>query len=190
VELAIRNAEKAAPADVARLTRLMRRGDEDAYREFFQIYFHRLLAYLLAVTRGNEALARDLVQQTMLKVAKHIRAFDEEAVFWRWLTVLARTTAVDEGRKSQRYFAFLERWWSGRQDEPITEDNRVGEMLSTSFEQLEPEERIVLEKKYLDECSVRQIAEELGLSEKAVESRLTRARVKLKQTVLQGLKDE
>jgi RNA polymerase sigma-70 factor (ECF subfamily) len=192
VELLTQNLPNAAPADLPRLTRLMRLGDEDAYREFFRRYFHRLLAYLLSVTSGNETLARDLVQQPMLKIAKHIRVFEEEEAFWRWLTVLARTTAIDEGRKSQRYFAFLERWWHRRQEEPITDSgtDRVGELLSSGFEKLDPEERAVLEKKYLDDCSVREIAADLGLSEKAVESRLTRARAKLKQLILEGLKDE
>lgn len=150
-----------------------------------------MLAYLLTVTRGNEALARDLVQQTMLKVARHVRVFEDEAAFWRWLTVLARTAAVDEARKSQRYFAFIERWWRGRTEEPVDDRaDRLEEMLSSGFEQLEPDERTVLEKKYLEESSVREIALTLGLSEKAVESRLTRARVKLKELLLKGLKDE
>src|SRR5688572_32846120 len=104
-------AASAAPNEVARLTRLMQRGSEEAYREFFRFYFHRLQAYILVVTRGNEALARDLVQQTMIKVARHIRVFEEETVLWRWLTLLARTAAGDEGRKSQRYVAFPERGW-------------------------------------------------------------------------------
>jgi RNA polymerase sigma-70 factor, ECF subfamily len=193
LELAAQNESvvMAAPGETARLTRLMQRGDEEAYREFFRLYFHRLLAYLLVVTRGNEALARDLVQQTMIKVAKHVRVFDDEAVLWRWLTLLARTAAVDEGRKSQRYFAFLQRWWGGRADEPnVDRENAFEDLLARELDHLEPEDRLVLERKYLEGWSVREIAAELATSEKAVESRLSRVRAKLKTNVLKGLEHE
>ena len=188
VELTTVTPAETASTDVARLTRLMRQGNEEAYREFFRLYFHRLLAYLLSITSGNEALAHDLVQHTMLKVARHVRVFEDEAIFWRWLTVLAHTAAVDEGRKSQRYFAFLERWWRARSNDPAPDHvDRVSQMLSAGLEHLEPEERLLLESKYLDQTSVRDIAAELGLGEKAVESRLTRARLKLKALLLKGL---
>ena len=179
----------AAPSNVARLTRLMQRGDEDAYREFFQLYFQRLFAYMLVVTRGNEALARDLVQQTMIKVAKHIRVFEDEEVLWRWLTLLARTAAVDEGRKSTRYFAFLDRWRSQPvepEPTPATE-NTLNELHFYGIDTHESEDLRLLERKYVDGASVREIAAEFSASEKAIESRLSRVRAKLKETVLKGL---
>lgn len=194
MELAIQKnpIAPAAPTDVARLTRLMQRGDEEAYREFFQRYFHRLFAYLLVVARGNEQTARDLVQQTMIKVAKHIRVFDEEEPLWRWLTLLARTAAVDEGRKAQRYFSFLDRWRrqsSEPTEAPEVNDAVVDELLTSGIQTLENEDREVLTRKYFEGRSVREIAADLGMTEKAVESRLTRARTKLKENVLKGLKD-
>ena len=181
----------AAPTELARLTRLMEQGDEDAYREFFDCYFHRLLAYLLVVTRGNEPLARDLVQQTMIKVARHIRPFDDDAVLWRWLTLLARTAAIDEGRKAQRFFTFIQRFWQ-RHPAPESKVGQVSieELLSTEFENLDPDDRKILERKYFAECSIREIADELHITQKAVESKLSRARAKLKTRILAALKNE
>jgi RNA polymerase sigma factor (sigma-70 family) len=186
-----RTADAGVPSATAQLTSAMRRGDEEAYREFFRLYFHRLLAYLIVVTRGDEELARDLLQQTMIKVAKHIRIFEDESVLWRWLALLARTAAVDHGRKSQRYFGFLKRFWSFRTPPAADEEEREFEStLSEQMQLLEPEERRVLEKKYFDRSSVKEIAAELSLSEKAIESRLTRARAKLKQQLLERLRHE
>lgn len=181
-----------ATTEVARLTRAMQRCDEDAYREFFRRYFHRLLAYLLVVARGDEAQARELVQLTMIRVARHIRVFEDEAVLWRWLTLLARTAAVDEGRKRSRYFGFLERLWNRRENRHATsvDENAFEELLGERFDQLPVEDRSLLEKKYVDGCSVREIAAELNLSEKAIESRLTRVRAKLKAEVMKGLANE
>jgi RNA polymerase sigma-70 factor, ECF subfamily len=190
--MADRAAEACVLSTVAQLTSAMRRGDEEAYREFFRLYFHRLLAYLIVVTRGDEELARDLLQQTMIKVAKHIRVFEDEAVFWRWVTLLARTAAVDQGRKSQRYFGFLKRFWSFREPPPSANEreDQFQQALAEQLQLLVSDDRLILEKKYFDRFSVKDIATELNLSEKAVESRLTRARSKLKELLLERLRHE
>lgn len=185
--------DAALSNSVAQLTAAMRRGDEDAYREFFRLFFHRLLAYLIVMTRGDEQLARDLLQQTLIKVAKHIRVFEDESILWRWLTLLARTAAIDHGRKSQRYSGFLQRFWNSRTPPPTAPadpEASFTEALADGMELLAPEDRSLLEKKYLDGISVKDLAMELNLSEKAVESRLTRARTKLKHQLLESLRHE
>ena len=182
----------SASHPITQLTTAMHRGDEDAYRQFFDAYFHRLLAYLLVVTHGNEELSRDLLQQTMIKVAKHIKPFTDEDGFWRWLTLLARTAAFDHSRKSKRYFGFLQRFWQSRplEPEPHQSENAFEETALAQLQHLEAEDRLILEQKYISELSVKAIASTLNLSEKAVESRLTRARAKLKQLTLNQLRHE
>jgi RNA polymerase sigma factor (sigma-70 family) len=63
-------------------------------------------------------------------------------------------------------------------------------MLEKHVALLPADERALVEWKYFENRSVRAIAEVLEISEKAVESRLTRARVKLKEAVLAELKHE
>jgi RNA polymerase sigma factor (sigma-70 family) len=55
---------------------------------------------------------------------------------------------------------------------------------------LSVEERALLELKYFEHRSVREIAQQLQTSEKAIESRLVRARRNLKQLLLAELKHE
>ena len=192
VNLVVEKGADAAvvPGHTAQLTAAMRRGDEDAYREFFHLYFHRLLAYLLVLTHGDESLAQDLLQQTMIKVAKHIRMLEDEDILWRWLTLIARTTTFDQTRKTTRYFGFLHRFWAMRTSEsqaPEPDESAFQNALAAGLELLDSEERSILEKKYFDGASVRQIAANSGLTEKTVESRLTRARTKLKKQLLKRL---
>jgi DNA-directed RNA polymerase specialized sigma24 family protein len=77
---------KPAP-DVIRLTTTMSRGDEEAFHEFYNLYFNRLLRYLIVVTNGQEEIAREAVQLTFVRVARHVRKFDSETAFWNWLAV-------------------------------------------------------------------------------------------------------
>lgn len=191
VKLVVPAAPPGASNGTADLTGSMKRGSEEAYRQFFQEYFHRLLGYLLVITRGNESRARDLLQQTMIKVARHIRKFEEEQAFWRWLTVLARTSALDDLKKERRYFSFLERLWSSKVPPDIHEGERdFEEVVGASLNLLETEDQVVLQRKYIEGATVREIAHELGASEKSVESRLTRARARLKECLMEQLRHE
>lgn len=174
----------AVPASTATalLTARLRTADEDAYREFYDLYARRLHAYLFVISRGNEALAAELLQETMLRVARYIRVFEDEEIFWGWLTNLARSCAIDEGRKRNRYLAMLQRFW-----DRLTSEHSAEAPSSSVTEEilalLPEEERTLLEQKYLHGLSVKELALFCGASEKAIESRLTRARQRLKELI-------
>jgi RNA polymerase sigma-70 factor, ECF subfamily len=182
------------PLDVARLTRGMVAGDESAYRIFYDAYFDRLWRYLIVVTSGNEDASREALQATLTRVVRHIRMFSSEPVFWSWLTVLARSALTDQTRKRRRYLAFLDRFSRHASTEHAIDENRADErlrqLLDRHIESLSVDERQLVEAKYFAHRSVRDIAAEMQLTEKAVESRLTRIRHKLKSTVLAELKNE
>jgi len=181
--------------DVAALTRQLVAGDESAYRVFHDAYFDRLSHYLLVVTAGNEDATREALQETFRRLVRHIRVFSDEAAFWSWLTVLARSARSDENRKRRRYLAFLDRFTQHAAiDHASANDDRHGKdlevLLERNMDGLPAEERALLEAKYYDHRSVREIAEQLQTTEKAIESRLVRARQKLKQALLAELKHE
>ena len=180
--------------DISQLTAQMVKGDEMAYRTFYDHYFNRLLRYLLVVTGGREEAAREAIQQTLLRVVRHIKAFDSEETFWSWLTVLARSSIVDEERKRSRYFALLDRFFQRQQlDVGFTEDDtdaHLLELVEKNLALLSDEERDLIERKYLEHGSVKEIAGEMQSSEKAIESRLVRIRKKLREAILAQLKDE
>ena len=100
-----------AALDVPGLTARMRRGEEAAYRDFFDAYYNRLLRYLLVVAAGDEASAAEALQSTLLRVVRHIKVFAAEEVFWSWLTVLARSAYVTFGavdaKVSDNYFDLI-----------------------------------------------------------------------------------
>lgn len=163
-----------------------------AYRVFYDAYLDRLSRYLLVVTRGNEETMREALQATMIRVVRHIRAFSDEAVFWSWLTVLARSALIDESRKRHRYLAFLDRFRQHSASHSTMRDEEHGNetlvaLLDRSLASLPVDERELVERKYFERLSVREIADRLTTSEKAVESRLMRVRRKLKQTMLEEL---
>ena len=193
-EPSLRQPREVPQPDIARLTTRLARQDETAYCEFYDLYFNRLLRYLLVVTGGREDAARDALQAAMLRLVRHARKFDSEEAFWSWLTVLARSSLVDAERKRHRYLALLDRFFHLAQPPaPAANseaDGLFASLLEKNLETLSAEDRRLLESKYFDAQSVREIAADLGTTEKTIESRLTRVRRQLKASILAQLKDE
>lgn len=175
----------AEAVEISRLTSAMARGDENAFRAFYDRYFNRLLGYLLVLTGGREDVAQDAFQAAMLRVLKYIKRFEREDAFWSWLTVLARTALVDQERKRRRYDAVLDRF-AHESAEKV--ESHLLECLKRSVATLPADELALIERKYFERESMAQIAASLNVSEKAIESRLARIRHKLKQQTLEMLK--
>jgi RNA polymerase sigma-70 factor (ECF subfamily) len=196
-------SSRLAPDDVSpgaglgipELTRRLAAGDEAAYRVFYDAYFDRLWRYLLVVTGGDEDAVREALQSAMVRVVRHVKVFPDDAVFWGWLTVLARSALADQNRKRHRYLAFLDRFTLHAEIQKATGEPRepgpdLLARLEGNLSTLPADERQLLEWKYNGRRPVRAIAAELGVSEKAVESRLSRIRRKLKEALLKGANDE
>jgi RNA polymerase sigma-70 factor (ECF subfamily) len=170
----------------------MVQGQDAAYREFYDRYFDRLLRYLLVITGGREEAAREALQSTFLRVVRHIKRFDSEAAFWGWLAVLARSAAIDEKRKQIRYLGLLARLFHREKVEAAViqpdPESHLMAALTTNLGALSPDERELVARKYFGKESVADIAGALGLSEKAIESRLVRIRRKLKKLILADLR--
>lgn len=173
----------------------MAEADESAYRTFYDAYFDRLSRYLLVVTGGDEDAGHEALQAALVRVVRHIKVFPNDAVFWSWLTVLARSALSDQTRKRRRYLAFLDRFTQHAHVEHAAQgddqpDAKLLALLGRGVAGLPPDERALVERKYFMRQSVREIAAELQTSEKAIESRLVRIRRKIKDTMLASLKHE
>jgi len=185
-------ADANAPAGIVGLTRRLTAGDEAAFREFHAQYFDRLHQFLLVVARGKEDEAREALQETLLRVAKHCKPFDNETVFWCWLKAIARNAARDAGRKRTRYAGLLEKFSHfikpPAPSAPAKEDGRLTAVIEECLQELAEDDRVLLQGKYLAGHTVNELALKHDLSSKAVESRLLRLRRELRQRVLLKLR--
>jgi RNA polymerase sigma-70 factor (ECF subfamily) len=179
-------------SDIPALTTGIHAGNEEAFRQFHALYFDRLYQFLLVVARGNEDEARDALQETLLRVVRYARRFENEDVFWSWLKVVARSSARDGGRKQNRYLGLLRNftlhWQNFGQSSPAHTEPQLEDFLEEALEELNPDERSIIEGKYLQGFTVRELASDTGLTEKAVESRLLRLRRQIREAILKKLR--
>jgi RNA polymerase sigma-70 factor (ECF subfamily) len=179
--------EKAALRD---MTSKIARGDEAAFNGFYEIYFSRILRYLLVVSGGWEEAVHDAMQESMIRILRNMKPFDDPGAFWNWLRRVARTAFIDQVRKERRFDrplprSVFEKSGEGEADDP---DAELEALLASCLEDLDSAERNLIEGKYRMGKSYEDLARELETTPKAVESRLARTRKKLKTMILERLK--
>lgn len=185
------NDSSATSVSVADLTAAIARGDEDAFRHFHALYWKRLYAYFMVLTKANEALAGDLTQTTMIRVACRLRPIDSEAALWSWLARVARNIFIDSCRAENRRPQSVE-WQDETADSPVESqaNTRLTQALEDALQLLEANERSLVEQTYFDGRRQAELASDLGMTVKALESRLFRLRQKLRLSILSSLRDE
>lgn len=191
----------ATEGEVLILTEGLVEGRDEAYLALDQAYRGRLRAYLAVVCHGNPQATEEALQETWLRVSRHARRFSREPELWRWLATLARSSAVDGARRRSRYRAALERYWDwirgnpaprldpGPSDAEAALD-RMAVLLETGLDALSETERRLLVARYREHRTVRELAQDLGVTEKALESRLFRLRSHLRRRLMEKLGHE
>jgi RNA polymerase sigma-70 factor (ECF subfamily) len=185
-----REGAGATPSpELRRLTQAMARGEDDAWSQFHRAHGATIFRQLLALTRGDHDLAKEALQRTYLRIAKHVRVCESEMMFKSWVATVARTALQDCWRRRRSFADLLFR---KRQEPPDLNDPAADERLIDQLDQalacLDVADRALLEGKYFFGYDVRTLAEQLVLTPKAVESRLTRAREALRLEILAGLR--
>ena len=181
------------PSCIPELTRAIKGGDHAAFERFYGIYFPRLYRYLLVSSGGWEEGVQEALQESMIRVVRHMKPFADEADLWNWLRRIARTALIDQVRRDRksRRLTFPMSLADAMElaDRDAAEDGSIElkHQLHLCLGELEPVERHLVEGKYLEGKSTKLLAAEHGLTPKAVESRLARTRKKLKTLILARL---
>ncbi|MDQ8205313.1 sigma-70 family RNA polymerase sigma factor [Pelagicoccus sp. SDUM812003] len=185
--LSASRAKDPSPAlDVSQLTSAMSKLDEAAYRDFFQNYYRRLRSYLQAVAGGDERHVEDALQISFSKIARNVRRFETESAFWNWLSQICRNTLIDIYRKEGtqiRTRNALEETEEKTNPKPANTPSTRLETLARSLERLPAEDQALVRLKYFDQLTHAEIATQMGTTEKAIESKLSRIRRKLRQLI-------
>ncbi len=176
--------------DVTVLTRSIKRSDHAAFTQLYRALFTPLYRYLLVCCRGQEHLAQEVLQETMIRLTQRMQAFDCPVELWRWIRCMARHLLIDHLRKIQRrpvHQSLSEDLdWVQEQSEADGLAEWI-EHLHHCLDQLDPEERSLIQGKYRQDKAHAILAKEHGVTAKAVESRLARIRKKLKTLMLKRL---
>ena len=174
-------------ADAGRiLVKRMLRGDQEAFAAFFDAHFAPLFRFALRRTGGDADAAEEIVQATLSAAVRKLATFRGEASLLTWLTTFCRHEISAYFRARQRMPPLVElrddlpeiraAIESISADDPVARRETSAQVQSV-LDSLPSRYGDVLEWKYIEGLPVTGIAERLGVSAKAAESMLTRARV-------------
>jgi RNA polymerase sigma factor (sigma-70 family) len=143
-----------------------------------------LYAYVSRRVGGDVGLAEDLVQDTWLRAIRDWPVKGVPAVPLAWLIRVARNTLISHARRVRPQLidpTLLDR--IEREPSAAPDDPEVASVINWGLARLRRGHAELLEDFYFAGKSVRDIARERSLSERAIEGRLRRAREKLKTKI-------
>jgi len=149
----------------------------DAFRTLYDAKFDMLYAMLRRRTGVDESTALDLVQETMVRVIRHMKPLRSEAELDAWLGRVAMTTAYDHLRKERRRrLRELKASVESRvaMNHAIDLDETV-ESLRREIESLDRGVFDLLSMRYRAGMTLEAIGKRLGIGPGAVDGRLRRA---------------
>lgn len=173
-------------------------GDEAAFRAFFDTHFPKLYRFALARLDGQHDEAKDVVQQSFVKAFQSLDSYRGEASIYSWMCQICRNTIIDLERRrhrERRHMPLLEDDTGiqgildtlsapvATQPEQETTRADLARLIQATLDALPGHYGDVLEWKYIDGLSTKEIAERLAVGPKAAESMLTRARKAFRDAV-------
>lgn len=170
----------AGDAEARRISTAVARGDEAAFRELYDRYHGRLFRLVMVLGRGDETLAREVVQATMLAAAAKLKAVESEAHLWNWLARVERQKLAKARRADNPGGMLVGLEGLPEMAGPAADGAVLEQRLEAALGELGDEERNIVERFYFEGASQKQIAEELATTPKAVAGRLERAREQLR----------
>ena len=153
------------------------RGDETAFGELYDAIAPRLYAFLLRQTR-SEAAAKDVLQQTMLKIHLARGTFEEGAAVLPWAYAIARRLWIDSTRRVKRESPLDETHEEAAGDPSPDDTAYAGELaarLAKELAKLPENQRVAFQLVKQEELSIAEAAAVLGTTESAVKLRAHRA---------------
>jgi RNA polymerase sigma-70 factor, ECF subfamily len=172
-------------------------GDRRGFSELVERYQTRLLNFVYRTT-GDRERAEDLVQETFIRVYRHLHRFDQSKKFSTWIYTIASNLAKNELRNRSRnplvLFQAIRKTWEADQRPLEWEDNtyrpddlfrkrHLRHLVESAVEELPEHHRVVFVLREMEGKTYEEIAEITGCNLGTVKSRLNRARNNFAQII-------
>lgn len=156
---------------------LLQRGDEKAFETIFWKYNPRVFNFISSLLY-DKTLAEDLTQNVFLKIWERHNDIQPEEGFEAYLFTIARNMVYKETEKrliSERFLDSIKQTDADRHVELDIDTESLKEYIDELVEQLPPSRKKIYEMSRKQHLSNKEIAIQLSISEKTVETQIYRA---------------
>ena len=155
------------------------KGDPDAFEEIFCKYNAKVYNFILS-TLFDKALAKDLTQNVFLSVWEHRESIDSTKNFAAYIYTIAKNMVYRQTEKmvlAHRYEEYVHKFQSSLENsvEEYINYQYVEELITELIKQLPPSRREIFLLSRQHGLTNKEIAQKLSISEKTVETQITRS---------------
>ena len=172
--------------DEAIVSAVIQEGKTDLYGILYNRYYDKVYRKCLSFSKDPD-IAQDMAQDVLLKVYSQLSKFKGTSRFSTWLYAITYNYCVEYYRKNNRFMTVdIQEGPEMAEADDSHEQELLGarsNQLKKALEQIPTEDRMILVKKYQGGISIRELMDQLGISESAVKMRLSRARKRIKQLI-------
>jgi len=182
------------------LIRRVQAGDAEAFYQLVRPYERAVFLAAVAIVK-NDADAEEVAQEAILKAFKAVARFRQEAKFSTWLIQIAINEAKMRLRKDRRHlYESIDQGQQSDEGDYIPKDfadwreipsqalerRELRDALAKALEGLPEKYREILILRDVNHLSITETAQILGLSEANVKTRLSRARLQMRDALASG----
>ena len=177
--------------DDKRLVKTLLSGDERAFDRFFEDNFSRLYRFALVRLSDDPDAAREIAQIVLTRAMRKLHTYRAESALFTWLCAICRNEVSDWLSKQGRYRqhivltedfpevqAAVDSFQTPFEENPEVQYQRLEKLrlIQVALDKLPPKYGDVLEWKYVEGHSVREISERLNIGHEATQSLIARAK--------------
>lgn len=174
-----------------KLVKQLLRGDAQAFDRFFDENFARLYRFALTRLSDDPDAAREVAQITLTRALRKLHTYRAESALFTWLCAICRNETSDWLAKQGRYRehivltedfaevqAAVDSFRAPEQMSPDRHYRRVEllRLIQVALDKLPARYGDVLEWKYIEGHSIKEISARLGIGPEATQSLLARAK--------------
>jgi len=177
--------------DDKRLVKTLLSGDERAFDRFFEDNFSRLYRFALVRLSDDPDAAREIAQIVLTRATQKLHTYRAESALFTWLCAICRNEVSDWLSKQGRYRqhivltedfpevqAAVDSFQTPFDENPEANYQRLEKLrlIQVALDRLPPKYGDVLEWKYVEGHSVKEISDRLNMGHEATQSLIARAK--------------
>lgn len=167
--------------------------DPGAFGQLFTRYKKELLQLYIQRTGRHEPDAKDILQETFIKVYLHLERYNPDYPFSQWLHAIARNTFIDFTRKRRENLLSIDGPNGGAaclnppadtaNPEEKLMQRQAGKELDRILDSLPPRYKQMIVMRFIQQYSYEEIAEKLDMPLGTVKTQIHRARERFYQLI-------
>jgi len=176
--------------DISQLISLAKKGNQKAFNDLLNFYWKDVHHFQLNKCK-NEDEAEDITIKTFARAFDKIDTFDENYQFKTWLFTISNNLYIDQMRKKKTETISIHKnpkeIHKIADEDPSPADQLIQEQnlaqLKAYIQQLKPHYQVVINMRYFQELSYKEMAEKIGEPMNNIKVKLLRAKKLLAEII-------